>query len=105
MSWPFRLLQLYVGYPPIIGRTILDKRRYVREHHDDLRLMLMAEPRGHYDMYGAILVEKDIPEADLAVLFMHNEGMKELSLIPNTYTLTCTEELNRSSLLNILPRA
>ena len=63
-----------VGYPPIAGRTILEKRRYVRDHHDDLRLMLMAEPRGHYDMYGAILVEKDIPEADLAVLFMHNEG-------------------------------
>ena len=25
-------------------------------------------------MYGALLVEPDIPEADMAVLFMHNEG-------------------------------
>jgi trans-L-3-hydroxyproline dehydratase len=34
----------------------------------------MFEPRGHYDMYGALLVEPDLPGADLAVLFMHNEG-------------------------------
>jgi proline racemase len=34
----------------------------------------MFEPRGHFDMYGALLVEPDLPGADLAVLFMHNEG-------------------------------
>jgi proline racemase len=34
----------------------------------------MFEPRGHSDMYGALLVEPDLPGADLAVLFMHNEG-------------------------------
>jgi trans-L-3-hydroxyproline dehydratase len=34
----------------------------------------MHEPRGHFDMYGVIPVEPDLPEADLAVLFMHNEG-------------------------------
>ena len=42
---------------------------------DNLRLMLMHEPRGFDGMYGALLVEKDLPEADMAVLFMHNEGM------------------------------
>ena len=62
------------GYPPIPGATILDKRRHAREHLDHLRRMLMAEPRGHADMYGAVLVEPDLPEADLAVLFLHNEG-------------------------------
>ena len=36
--------------------------------------MLMSEPRGHADMYGALLMESDLPEADMAVLFMHNEG-------------------------------
>ena len=34
----------------------------------------MFEPRGHYDMYGAIPVAPDIPGADLAVLFIHNAG-------------------------------
>jgi len=38
----------------------------------------MFEPRGHYDMYGAVLVEPDHPDADLAVLFMHNEGYSSM---------------------------
>jgi len=62
------------GYPPIRGDTILAKRRYAREHLDHLRKLLMFEPRGHYDMYGALLVPPSLPGADLAVLFMHNEG-------------------------------
>jgi trans-L-3-hydroxyproline dehydratase len=36
--------------------------------------MLMWEPRGHRDMYGAVLTENVTPDADLGVLFMHNEG-------------------------------
>ena len=62
------------GYPPIPKGTILEKRAYVRDHLDHLRRLLIFEPRGHYDMYGALLVEPDLPGADLAVLFMHNEG-------------------------------
>jgi trans-L-3-hydroxyproline dehydratase len=62
------------GYPAIPEGTILEKRAYVRDHLDHLRKLLMFEPRGHYDMYGALLVEPDLPGADLAVLFMHNEG-------------------------------
>ncbi len=62
------------GYPPIEGDTILAKRRYAAEHLDDLRRMLIHEPRGHADMYGVLPVQPDHPEADLAVLFMHNEG-------------------------------
>lgn len=62
------------GYPPIPRGTILEKRAWVRENLDHLRKMLMFEPRGHYDMYGVLPVEPDLPGADLAVLFMHNEG-------------------------------
>lgn len=62
------------GYPPIPGGSILEKRAWVRENLDHLRKMLMFEPRGHYDMYGVLTVEPDLPGADLAVLFMHNEG-------------------------------
>ncbi len=62
------------GYPPIPGRTILEKRRYALEHLDRFRRLIMFEPRGHYDMYGVLPVEPDLPEADLAVLFIHNEG-------------------------------
>ncbi len=69
---PVRIVES--GYPPIPGATILDKRRYVLTELDHLRTALMHEPRGHFDMYGVIPVEPDIPEADLAVLFMHNSG-------------------------------
>src|SRR5215472_7170640 len=62
------------GYPPLVGATILEKRHYARERLDHLRRFLMFEPRGHADMYGALLVEPSLPDADLAVLFMHNEG-------------------------------
>ncbi|MET0942109.1 MAG: proline racemase family protein [Mesorhizobium sp.] len=62
------------GYPPIPKGAILEKRAYVRDHLDHYRKILVFEPRGHYDMYGALLVEPSLPGADLAVLFMHNEG-------------------------------
>lgn len=62
------------GYPSIPGKTILEKRAFVHEHLDHLRKLLMFEPRGHHDMYGVIPVEPSLPGADMAVLFMHNEG-------------------------------
>ena len=62
------------GWPRLQGATLLEKRREARERWDDLRRGLMHEPRGHAEMYGALLVPPDHPDADLAVLFMHNEG-------------------------------
>ncbi|XP_014665762.1 PREDICTED: trans-L-3-hydroxyproline dehydratase-like [Priapulus caudatus] len=69
---PLRIIDS--GYPTLVGDTILEKRRYARQNHDQFRTFLMHEPRGHYDMYGAILVEPDAPEAHMAALFTHNEG-------------------------------
>lgn len=62
------------GFPPLQGSSILEKRQYLREHHDDLRTALMWEPRGHTDMYGAILTEPVTPAGDVGVLFTTNEG-------------------------------
>jgi trans-L-3-hydroxyproline dehydratase len=62
------------GYPVLVGDTILERRRYAKEHFDDLRRALMWEPRGHTDMYGCILTSPVSPEADFGVLFLHNEG-------------------------------
>ena len=41
---------------------------------DHLRKALILEPRGHTDMYGALLTEPVTPDAHAGVLFMHNEG-------------------------------
>ncbi len=62
------------GYPELPQGTILQKRAHVRDNLDHLRKILMFEPRGQADMYCALLVEPDRTGADLAVLFMHNEG-------------------------------
>jgi proline racemase len=68
-------VRIVTGGWPSLGRgTILEKRRRARAEFDHLRRFLMHEPRGHAEMYGALLVEPNHPEADLAVLFMHNEG-------------------------------
>ena len=66
------------GWPTFSGKTLLEKRREARERFDHLRRGLMLEPRGHDGMYGALLVEPDHPDADLAVLFMHNEGFSTM---------------------------
>jgi trans-L-3-hydroxyproline dehydratase len=62
------------GYPELPGRTMLEKRRVARERFDHLRRALMLEPRGHADMYGAILTAPVTPDGDVGVLFTHNEG-------------------------------
>ena len=69
---PFRVIT--GGLPDLRGDTILARRRYARQHLDRLRKMLMWEPRGHADMYGCILTPPVSPEADVGVLFIHNEG-------------------------------
>jgi proline racemase len=69
---PLRLI--VDGFPTPRGKTMLEKREWVRRHADHLRRALMLEPRGHADMYGAILTEPVTPAADAGVLFMHNEG-------------------------------
>jgi proline racemase len=69
---PLRLI--VEGFPAVDGATMLDKREWVRTHCDDLRQALMLEPRGHADMYGAILTEPERSGSDAGVLFMHNEG-------------------------------
>src|SRR6185369_2606316 len=60
------------GLPPIEGRTVLEKRRYFREHYDYIRTGTMWEPRGHADMYGAVITPS--LDADFDVFFLHNEG-------------------------------
>ena len=60
------------GLPPIEGTTVLEKRRFFRENLDHLRTGLMWEPRGHADMYGAVVTPS--VDADFDVFFLHNEG-------------------------------
>ena len=68
-------LRIVTGGPPELpGRTMLERRRWMRENLDHIRRALMHEPRGHRDMYGCVVTPPATGEADLGVLFLHNEG-------------------------------
>ncbi|XP_060609863.2 trans-3-hydroxy-L-proline dehydratase isoform X1 [Anolis sagrei] len=58
------------------GLSLLERRRLLltSPELDAARRLLMHEPRGHRDMYGALLVPSELPEADVGALFIHNEG-------------------------------
>jgi proline racemase len=69
---PFRIV--VGGVPELEGRTILERRRWAAEHVDDVRHLLIDEPRGHADMYGGFVTPPNDDGADLGVVFFHNEG-------------------------------
>ena len=73
---PFRVI--VAGFPELKGTTILERRRYAKEHYDHLRTALMWEPRGHADMYGCIPTTPVTPDADFGILFIHNEGFSTM---------------------------
>ena len=59
---PLRIIT--AGAPRLTSTTMLERRQEMLARHDDLRRVLLFEPRGHADMYGAILTPPVTPEAD-----------------------------------------
>lgn len=57
---------------------MLEKQDVMRTRYDALRRALLHEPRGHRDMYGAVLTEPAEPDSQAGVLFMHNDGFSPL---------------------------
>jgi proline racemase len=60
--------------PDVPGSTMIQKKHYLERHYDHLRTMLMYEPRGHHDMFGAFLCEPLDTEADFGIFFMDGGG-------------------------------
>ena len=92
------------GLPQIEGRTVLEKRSYFREHYDHLRTGLMWEPRGHADMYGAVITPS--VDADFDVFFLHNEGYSTMcghAIIALTKLAIETQVVSRNELTINVP--
>ncbi|MEN3330402.1 MAG: proline racemase [Acidobacteriota bacterium] len=92
------------GLPPIEGRTVLEKRRYFRDHYDHLRTGLMWEPRGHADMYGAVITPST--DADFDVFFLHNEGYSTMcghAIIALTKLVIETQLVNKHQMTFNVP--
>jgi proline racemase len=62
------------GLPPVPGATMADKKRYLADHLDHIRTLLMHEPRGRRDMFGVILGAPTTDQADYGALFMDSTG-------------------------------
>jgi proline racemase len=62
------------GVDPIPGATMLERKLHFEREMDDLRLLLMREPRGHSAMSGAILQPPTRDDADWGVLFIEVSG-------------------------------
>lgn len=62
------------GLPPVPGASMADKAAWLARELDALRTALLHEPRGHRDMFGAVLLPPCRPEADLGVVFMDGGG-------------------------------
>ena len=62
------------GIPSIPGKTMLEKLAYARDNLDYLRTLLVHEPRGHSNMYAALLVPPAVDAADTGVLYLEPGG-------------------------------
>lgn len=69
---PTRVIVGGVGVMP--GSTMEERRQWFMANSDDLRLLLMNEPRGHSAMSGAILQPPTRPDADFGVLYIEVSG-------------------------------
>ena len=58
------------GVPYIRGRTMEEKREYVKRNFDYIRSVLMQEPRGHRDMFGAIITPPIRDDSDFGVVWI-----------------------------------
>ena len=65
------------GFPEPHGGSVLEKRMDAAARLDLHRRRLMLEPRGHAEMYGALIVPA-APPAAFGVLFMHHSGFSTM---------------------------
>lgn len=70
---PVRVVTGGVGTFP--GTTMEERRQWFIRESDDLRTLLMHEPRGHGALSGAILQPPTASEADYGVLFIEVTGV------------------------------
>ncbi len=66
------------GLPPIPGQAMAEKLAFAEEHLSWAPGLLLLEPRGHKDLFGAILTPPCSPTADVGALFMDNQGYEPM---------------------------
>lgn len=72
MGEPTRII--LQGFPKLQGKTMMERKKFLEKNYDHYRTALILEPRGHRDMFGAVVTEPISREADLGVIFMDSGG-------------------------------
>ncbi|MEG1602623.1 MAG: proline racemase family protein [Cloacibacillus sp.] len=62
------------GAPLFHGATMAERWEDFRNNHNDFRRFIMTEPRGHSDMFGAIMTPPVSADADTGVIFCDSGG-------------------------------
>lgn len=62
------------GWPQPPGATMLERREYLRRHHDRLRAAVVCEPRGHNAIVGGLLTPPIDSESMAGIVFFNDVG-------------------------------
>jgi len=65
----------FIHYP---GNTMRAKQICLAEEHDEIRKILMGEPRGHHDMFGGFVTPPVTDDGDLGIIWMDNNGYLDM---------------------------
>lgn len=67
------------GVPHLPGNTVFEKMQWLQANGDDLRLMMLREPRGHPALCANILVPPCDPRADAGFIIMEQTEYPPMS--------------------------
>ncbi len=70
---------IVAGVPDVPGDTMFDKMVYLREHHDDLRKLMLREPRGYPAANCNLLLPPTRPDADAGFVIMEQTEYPPMS--------------------------
>jgi proline racemase len=70
---------IVAGVPDVPGETMFEKMTYLRTHHDDLRKLMLREPRGYPAANCNVLLPPTRPEADAGFVIMEQTEYPPMS--------------------------
>lgn len=96
---PVRVVK--TGHPPLVGKTMSEKRQHFIKEYDWIRKGLMFEPRGHDMMSGSFLYPPHNPQNDFSILFLETSGSLPMCGhgTIGTVTIAIEEELIKPKML------
>ncbi|MDQ6815867.1 MAG: proline racemase family protein [Actinomycetota bacterium] len=87
------------GVVDVPGETMFDKKRYLECNRDDLRQLLLFEPRGHSALSAVLVLPSTNPEAALGYIIMEGTDYPPMS---GTNTINTVTVLLETGMLEIV---